>query len=122
MDAVVGSPYYVAPEVLNESYDEKCDLWSIGVIMYILLSGAPPFNGSHDMLIRRAILKGKYSFKSSIWKNVSEEAKDLISQLLVMNPENRISAFEALNHQWFENYRQGEIPTKQLTKAFNGLK
>lgn len=64
MTTVSGTPYYIAPEVLKEKYDEKCDIWSCGVILYILLSGYPPFNGINDMEIMKAVKKGRYNFPS----------------------------------------------------------
>lgn len=62
MTKVSGTPYYIAPEVLNEVYDQKCDVWSCGVILYVILCGYPPFNGSDDTAIMKAVKKGKYDF------------------------------------------------------------
>lgn len=91
-----GTPYYIAPEVLNNNYDEKCDLWSIGVILYILLCGYPPFNGSNDEQIIKRVKEGKYRTDEEEWKNISVDAVDLINKLLEYTPQNRISASEAL--------------------------
>jgi len=63
MKTTHGTPYYIAPEVLRENYNEKCDLWSCGVIFYILISGLPPFNGKNDEQILKKVLKGSFNFK-----------------------------------------------------------
>ena len=122
MTEVIGTPYYVAPEVLEGSYDEKCDIWGVGVIMFILLSGVPPFNGKDDDAILRAVKKGKYEFRPDKWNNVSSEAKDLISLMLILDPDQRISASDALEHEWFTKYKKGEIDNSKLSKAMKGLK
>ena len=75
---LVGTPYYIAPEVMSRSYNEKCDMWSIGVITFILLSGTPPFAGHNEKEIMDTVKTGKYSFKSKAWANVSENAKNFI--------------------------------------------
>ncbi len=67
----LGTPYYIAPEVLNKSYNEKADVWSCGVITYILLSGLPPFNGCSDQEIMKKIREGAFNFNSSAWQNIS---------------------------------------------------
>ena len=82
MQQKYGTPYYIAPEVLNNSYDEKCDLWSIGVILYILLCGYPPFNGSNDEQIIKKVKEGKYRTDEEEWQNISSDAIDIINQLL----------------------------------------
>lgn len=79
MNGKFGTPYYIAPEVLNNKYDEKCDLWSIGVILYILLCGYPPFNGQTDEHIIRAVKKGEFRTDESEWDMVSEDAIDLVN-------------------------------------------
>lgn len=70
MELVLGTAYYIAPEVLNGNYDEKCDIWSIGVILYILLSGMPPFPGATDEEIMAKVRKGKYNFKRKIYCSI----------------------------------------------------
>lgn len=98
-----GTPYYIAPEVLQGSYTEKCDMWSIGVILYIMLSGRPPINAPNEDAIIAKVKKAKWEFKGSIWNNISEEAKDLISKLMEKNTQQRISAVDALQHPWIKN-------------------
>lgn len=87
-----GTPYYIAPEVLKNDYNEKCDIWSIGVIMYILLCGYPPFNGATEEEIISRVSEGTYCIDDEDWEDISPSAKDLIQQLLAYNPEDRISA------------------------------
>eukprot|EP00920_Eleutheroschizon_duboscqi_P025788 GHVT01063648.1.p1 GENE.GHVT01063648.1~~GHVT01063648.1.p1 ORF type:complete len:542 (-),score=153.82 GHVT01063648.1:368-1993(-) len=96
----LGTAYYIAPEVLRKKYDEKCDVWSCGVIMYILLCGYPPFGGSTDQEILKRVEKGKYEFDPPDWNCVSEDAKDLLRKMLTYDPSKRVSAEEALNHPW----------------------
>ena len=93
-----GTPYYIAPEVIKKKYNEKCDVWSCGVIMYIMLCGTPPFNGANNKLIMKRVLTGKFSFPPEKgWDCVSKEAKNMIKKMLVVDPKKRISALEALN-------------------------
>ena len=99
---LIGSSYYIAPEVLSRNYTEKCDLWSCGVIMYILLTGRPPFGGNNDQEILARIKRGKYDLSKYPWGVISQEAKDLIKCLLEQNPSKRYSAEQALKHPWFE--------------------
>jgi calcium-dependent protein kinase len=99
----VGTAYYIAPEVLEGMYDEKCDVWSAGVILYILLCGYPCFNGETDEQIYRAIKKKKYDFPSPEWDIISDDAKNLIKKMLSDSFE-RISAEEVLKDPWVLNH------------------
>jgi calcium-dependent protein kinase len=99
--AIVGSSYYIAPEVLKRNYDEKCDMWSCGVILYMLLVGHAPFDGETDNDIIKSIKVGVYKTNEERYVNGSEELKDLITKLLKIDPKERISAKEALNHNFF---------------------
>jgi len=87
LDEKLGTPYYIAPEVLNKNYGANCDIWSLGVISYILLCGAPPFSGQTDNDIMKAVRAGKVSFAGDHWKGISDSAKDFISQLLTYNQD-----------------------------------
>merc|ERR1719337_723596 len=98
-----GTPYYVAPQVLAGKYDQLSDLWSVGVIMYVMLCGYPPFFGETDAEVLSKVRLGNFSFNAADWKNVSEDAKNLIRMLLKMNPRDRYTAEQALNHVWVRN-------------------
>ncbi|KAK8509965.1 hypothetical protein V6N13_118511 [Hibiscus sabdariffa] len=99
---LVGSAYYVAPEVLNRRYGKEIDVWSAGVILYILLSGIPPFYGETEKEIFKAVLEGHLDLKSQPWPSISEGAKDLIRKMLARDPQTRITAAEALDHPWMK--------------------
>lgn len=101
-----GTPYYIAPEVLLRNYDEKCDIWSCGVILYILLCGYPPFNGPSDVEIMKVVKTGKYSFDDPDWKHISKDAKALISKMLQYTPAKRLSAKEVLDDPWIKGNAQ----------------
>ena len=111
MNVPVGTPYYVAPEVLNGAYDEKCDLWSLGVIAYMLLSGTPPFPGNGENEILTRVKKGVYDLNIPKFDKVSANAKDFIKKLLVMDPKKRLSAKEAQAHQWLHDF---DVPAEPL--------
>ena len=93
-----GSPYYVAPEILKGHYGFECDLWSCGIILYILLVGYPPFDGRNNNEIFQKILKSDYKLNGDDWNNISNDAKDLLKKLLQKKPNKRITAQEALKH------------------------
>ena len=104
MTKISGTPYYIAPEVLNEVYDEKCDIWSCGVILYILLCGYPPFNGDTDKDIMKAVKKGSFEFPEEEWASISKNAKDLVSHMLKYDSKARSSALDCLAHPWFKKF------------------
>ena len=84
---IVGSAYYVAPEVLEKHYGKGADIWSCGVILYILLSGVPPFYGETETQIFDSILRGEIDFTSAPWPRISDAAKDVVKRMLVHNPK-----------------------------------
>jgi len=98
---VVGTPFYVAPQVIVKKYDLMCDLWSCGVIMYALLSGSVPFNGNSDSEVLKKVREGIVRYGSE-WSRVSEDAKSLVKNLLTRNPKDRCTAQEALEHDWIK--------------------
>ena len=98
---LIGTPYYIAPEVLRENYNEKCDIWSCGVILFILLCGYPPFNGRSNKEIYNKIENSSPLYYDEEWNEISKEAKDLCKKMLKKNPNERLSAEECLKHKWF---------------------
>lgn len=106
---IIGTSYYIAPEVLKKNYNEKCDTWSAGVILYILLVGGVPFAGKTDAEMYKKIKIGNFQSKQKKYVNSSLECQDLISRLLEINIENRLSAIEALNHPWFLKQKTREV-------------
>ena len=106
---LVGTVHYVAPEVIQKKYNEKCDLWSCGVIMYVLLSRKPPFAGENTDEILEKIKKGEYDLESHPFDTISASAKDLIQKLLTKDVNQRISAVEALNHPWLKEQKSKEL-------------
>lgn len=125
MQTACGTPIYVAPEVLQgEPYDKEVDLWSVGVIMYILLCGFPPFfnDGTDVELLFDQIMTGTYDFPDPYWTNVSDEAKDLVRQFLTVDPQKRISAVDAMKHAWFDaanSQKKGTLDVQSKLKEFN---
>lgn len=101
LESVVGTPDYVAPEVIRGVYGAKCDIWSVGVIMYVMLSGQLPFWAPNIQQVLHKITSGVYSLTAEVWRNVSPQALDLLRKLLVVDPKKRPSADEALTHPWF---------------------
>mmetsp|Transcript_7570 Transcript_7570/g.12732 ORF Transcript_7570/g.12732 Transcript_7570/m.12732 type:complete len:336 (+) Transcript_7570:104-1111(+) len=124
MHATCGTPSYVAPEVLSKDskkgYGKEVDLWSIGVILYILLCGFPPFYDEDNSILFNSIRKGEYDFPSPYWDSVSAEAKDLVTKLLVVDPTKRLSAQQTLNHPWLKTTCNSALPHfASNMKSFN---
>jgi len=118
---IVGSAYYIAPEVLKRNYGPEADIWSIGVILYILLCGVPPFWAESEHGIFNSILRGQVDFSSDPWPRISPGAKDLVKKMLTSDPKKRISAYDVLNHPWIKE--DGEAPDTPLDNAvMNRLK
>lgn len=102
----VGSPTYVAPEVLQGKYNETCDLWSTGIVTYVMLSGTPPFTGETDDVILKQAQLGNISMTTPQWSAISEDAKDLVRELCQMRGADRISAEDAFDHQFLVVHRK----------------
>mmetsp|Transcript_32581 Transcript_32581/g.81655 ORF Transcript_32581/g.81655 Transcript_32581/m.81655 type:complete len:300 (-) Transcript_32581:316-1215(-) len=103
MQTACGTPIYVAPEILNgDPYDKEVDMWSVGIIMYILLCGFPPFydDGNNMGKLFEQIIEGEYSYPDEYWAHISEDAKDLIDHLLMVDPAQRFTAKQCLEHRW----------------------
>lgn len=115
---IVGSPYYMAPEVLKRSYGPEIDIWSAGVILYILLSGVPPFWAETEQGVAQAILRGRIDFEKDPWPHVSESAKSLVQQMLEPNPKLRLTAEQVLEHPWLQNEKKApNVPLGDVVRA-----
>merc|ERR1712137_1224999 len=111
MQTACGTPGYVAPEVLTaDGYDKEVDLWSIGVITYILLCGFPPFYNEHLPVLFESIMKAEYDYPEDYWDEISDTAKNFIDRLLVVEPDKRMTTKQALEHPWLS----GQASTKKL--------
>ncbi|TYK12902.1 CDPK-related kinase 5 isoform X2 [Cucumis melo var. makuwa] len=110
LNDIVGSAYYVAPEVLRRSYGTEADVWSIGVIAYILLCGSRPFWARTESGIFKAVLKADPNFDDPPWPSLSSESRDLVKGLLNKDPEKRLTAAQALSHPWFKDSKEVKIP------------
>ena len=113
----VGTAYYVAPEILKGEYTEKCDVWSAGVILYIFLSGDPPFNGASDSVIYGKIAQMKFTFPENKWNKISNDAKDLIKHMIAPEKE-RYTARQVLDHPWFKNASNEPLSALNFNAAF----
>ena len=99
----VGTTYYMPPEMLigDGKYNEKVDIWSLGVVLYMVLSGDPPFNGETEKIINNNVIIGEYYFNNIIWNKISSSAIDLVKSMIEYNPKERFDIDQVLDHKWF---------------------
>jgi len=121
MKTVVGTPYYVAPEVLRGSYDKRCDVWSLGIILFVFLCGYPPFEGDNNKEIFKNVLKQELTFDPADWKTVSAEAKDLVTKMLCKDPEKRITADDCSQHPWFKINHVTELHEQEKLRVLRRI-
>nr|BCU41350.1 calcium-dependent protein kinase [Gentiana scabra] len=115
---IVGSPYYMAPEVLKRNYGPEIDIWSAGVILYILLCGVPPFWAESEQGVAQAIIRGVIDFKREPWPSVSESAKSLVRQMLEPDLKLRLTAKQVLEHPWLQNAKKApNVPLGDVVKS-----
>ena len=120
-----GTPYYIAPEVIKRKYDEKCDIWSCGVILYVILSGRPPFSGDDEKEIMDKVSLGVYKMEGPSWEGVSEEAKSFVKQMMTYDAKFRPDAETALKNPWlkaFEEIDKQHLDKKSAQIALENLK
>ncbi len=123
LSSILHSQGYVAPEILNgKPYDESADMWSVGVILYILLGGYPPFIEDDQKRLFRKIRKGQYEFHEEYWGTVSEDAKNLISNLLCVKAKDRLTASEALQSNWIAAATDAELGAIDMESNLNNLR
>ena len=97
---IVGTPYYIAPEVLDGTYGKQCDVWSLGVVLYQMLTGMMPFDGDSQSEVFSKIKSGSFIYPDKV--KVSEPAQDLINRMLTVDPNKRITVEEIMVHHWFD--------------------
>ncbi|XP_041996856.1 calcium-dependent protein kinase 13-like isoform X2 [Salvia splendens] len=115
---IVGSPYYMAPEVLRRNYGPEIDIWSAGVILYIMLCGVPPFWAESEQGVAQAIIRGKIDFEREPWPSISDSAKSLVRQMLEPDPKLRLTAQQVLEHPWLLNAKKASnVPLGDVVKS-----
>uniref|UniRef100_A0A6N2L4T7 non-specific serine/threonine protein kinase n=1 Tax=Salix viminalis TaxID=40686 RepID=A0A6N2L4T7_SALVM len=115
---IVGSPYYMAPEILKRNYGPEVDVWSAGVILYILLCGVPPFWAETEQGVAQAIIRSVIDFKRDPWPRVSDNAKDLVKKMLNPDPKLRLTAQQVLEHPWIQNAKKApNVPLGETVRA-----
>jgi calcium-dependent protein kinase len=134
MRQTFGTSYYVAPEVLEGRYNERCDIWSVGVVLYILLSGKPPFTGADDLEISNNVRFTEVMLHTAEWRKKSRDCIDFIRRLMLKDITKRSTAEEALEHPWLERMRKqriqkgfsiasaGKASRKEILGALNNLR
>ena len=119
ISAKVGSVLFAAPEVLRHSYNEKCDVWSCGIILYILLCGYAPFTGHNHEELRSRIKHAEYKMIGEEWDAISSEGKDLVKNMLLADPDKRCTAAQAASHEWIQKYGKETVDV-QMAKSILG--
>ncbi|KAK2663935.1 hypothetical protein Ddye_002509 [Dipteronia dyeriana] len=115
---IVGSPYYMAPEVLKRNYGPEVDVWSAGVILYILLCGVPPFWAETEQGVALAILRGVIDFKREPWPQISDSAKNLVRLMLEQDSKKRLTAQQVLEHPWLQNAKKApNVPLGDIVRT-----
>ena len=118
----IGTSYFIAPEVLNRNYNEKCDVWSVGVLLFILLCGKPPFWGESDKEIIEKVKNNEIDWRDEEWEKISQEGKDFVNLLLTVKPGNRPSASEALQNKWFKKFLyKHPVKTEQVQDLYSNI-
>mmetsp|Transcript_15206 Transcript_15206/g.17616 ORF Transcript_15206/g.17616 Transcript_15206/m.17616 type:complete len:291 (+) Transcript_15206:242-1114(+) len=121
MTTKAGTLYFMSPEILSFNYSYKCDIWSLGVILYIMLCGYPPFSAETDDDTCQLILSQDFDFDDEAWNNVSDEAMQLISQILL--PESkRISAKKILSHPWLKRFKNEEVKCDNMSNQLSRIR
>jgi len=120
--SALGTPYYIAPEVLLMNYNEKCDVWSCGVILYILLSGTLPFYGETNTEILAAVKRATFTFYSPTWNDISAEAKELVTKMLAFPSSRRISAHKAYMHKWITKRKFNKLNPETADTLLSNLR
>lgn len=119
---VIGTPLFMSPEMFDGSYDEKCDIWSSGVILFMMITGTVPFTGSGVAQIKESVKAARIDFTKPVWAPISEELKDLLRKMLEPNPRKRPSAKEVLDHPLFKKLKSGSLSTNPIgTEALENL-
>ncbi|ETW08429.1 serine/threonine protein kinase, variant [Aphanomyces invadans] len=121
MQTVLGSVVYMAPEFLEGQYTQACDMWSLGVVMYMLLSNSMPFHGNTEEELIESIFAAKVSFEDEVWKDVSLEAKSLIKKLLNPTVAERYSSLQVLRHPWIASAKTNNLPTQDIDRIITQL-
>ncbi|CAG9335422.1 unnamed protein product [Blepharisma stoltei] len=122
LPSVIGTLCYIAPEVFSGAYDEKCDIWSAGIILYLMLCGRPPFIGTTEAEILTKARSANPDMTKGVWSSISEDAKDLIHKMICVNTTLRFSARDVLNHRWIKRHINNEIDESPInTQAFEQL-
>jgi len=120
---LTGTAYYIAPEVVNNNYDNKCDIWSCGVILFVLLTGTIPFSGNTNEEILTKVKSGSVKYNHPVWKSISKDALSLVQKMLITNPSERISAEEALNDIWIIKFtHKFDVDLANLSISLQNLK